>query len=53
MSRLAEAFAMRATLLAYGWRETIYGTWQAPGTPWYAPVWKLEDAYCRVTSKPR
>lgn len=40
---------MRLTLLAFGWRETIYGTFQAPGSDWYEKVWKVEVAYARVT----
>lgn len=43
----------RRTLLAYGWSETIYGTFQAPGVQWYERVWKLEDAYARVTGVKR
>jgi hypothetical protein len=43
----------RKTLLAYGWSETIYGTFQAPGEPWYGKVWRLEAAYARVTGKTR
>jgi hypothetical protein len=41
---------MRSTLLAFGWTETIYGTFQAPGVQWYEKVWKLETAYARVTA---
>jgi len=41
---------MRSTLLAYGWTETIYGTFQAPGDPWYRTPWRIEKAYARVTA---
>jgi len=44
---------MRLTLLAFGWTETIYGTFQGPGDPWYSKPWKLEKAYARVTGADR
>jgi hypothetical protein len=40
---------MRLTLLNFGWTETIYGTFQAPGVDWHARVWKIDEAYARVT----
>ncbi len=40
---------MRLTLLAFGWRETIYGTFQPSGSDWHDRVWKVEAAYARVT----
>jgi hypothetical protein len=42
---------MRSTLLAFGWTETIYGTFQTPGSPWHSTPWRIEKAYARVTAR--
>ena len=41
----------RLLLFAYGWTETIYGTYLPPGVPWFKTPWKLEKAYERVSGK--
>lgn len=42
---------MRARLVACGWTETIYGTYQAPATKCYSRPCQIEEAYARIMGR--